>query len=144
MMCIHKNIFLEIGGFDDTPRFQDQYFMNKMLFSGYKVKMDSIPLYKMYEHDNNRITNTSVEQSIRALNILKKYKFNHQERFNQEQWKQIEYNYLRQKAGILFVSNNYMSRIKAFILYIQLFIKKPSVYAIRMMFRTLIIVKCRG
>jgi glycosyltransferase involved in cell wall biosynthesis len=138
MMAIRRNVFLELDGFSEIPRFQDQYFMCKLLASGYKVKMDSVPLYIMHEHNENRITNISVEKSLISLNMLNAYKYSHRSLFNPEQWNRIETKYLVMKAMIFFTNRKYANRLKSFPIYVILFMKNPSLSRFRMLFRSLL------
>jgi hypothetical protein len=112
--------------------------MNQLLFAGYKIKLDSKPLFIMHDHNGNRITNTSVEKSLIAINILKNFKYSHREMFTSEQWDEIETKYLNMKATIYFLSQKYINRMRAFSIYLKLFVKKPSKLLVLRMIRTLI------
>jgi glycosyltransferase involved in cell wall biosynthesis len=138
MMAIRKNVFLALNGFDDIFRFQDQYFMLKLLIRGYRIKLDSIPLHIMHEHNQNRITKTSQTKSLIALDTLKTFKYSHRTLFNSAQWNSIELRHLKMKATIFYLNRRYIDRLKSFRIYMIIFMKEPSLPVFRMLFRTLL------
>jgi glycosyltransferase involved in cell wall biosynthesis len=138
MMAIRENIFWDLGGFDKVDRFQDQYFMNKLLVKGYQIKMDSLPLYVMHEHSEKRITNISLAKSLTSLNILLNFKQNYKARFTLDQWKKVEINHLKMEASIYFSSDKYVDHLKASLIYLNIFLKKPSKTMFHSIFRSMI------
>jgi len=138
MMAIRKNIFLELGGFDEIDRFQDQYFMNKLLAEGYRVKMDSIPLHIMYEHNEKRITDISLAKSLESLDKLLNFKCIYKEKFTPAKWKEVEVKHLKMKAFVFSLSEKYIHHLKASLLYMELFVKQPSKKILYMVFRSFI------
>jgi glycosyltransferase involved in cell wall biosynthesis len=138
MLAIRKTCFLQSGGFDDIFRFQDQFFMLKFLLNGYKIGLDTEQLYIMHEHDNFRITNTSIEKSIAAIEQIHEFKVKQRRRFSDWQWKTVEKKFLQAKASVYITSNSIISRLKAFVLYFMLFIIKPSLSDFKAAIRSLI------
>lgn len=58
MILARKTCVLDVGMFDDTPRFQDHIFMLKLLGNKAKVGVMNEPLAVHYEHTGARITNS--------------------------------------------------------------------------------------
>ncbi|WP_301179955.1 glycosyltransferase family 2 protein [Thalassolituus sp. UBA3500] len=56
MIMATKESLNNVGGFDETPRYQDHILMLKLLASGVSVGIDNTPLYKCYRHDGVRIS----------------------------------------------------------------------------------------
>jgi len=138
MLAIRKTCFLQKGGFDDIFRFQDQFFMLKFLLNGYKIGLDNEQLYIMHEHDNFRITNTSIEKSIAAIEQIHEFKVKQRRKFSDWQWKTVEKKLLQAKASVHITSNSIICRLKAFVLYFRLFIIKPSLSDFKAAIRSLI------
>ncbi|ENU0190218.1 glycosyltransferase family 2 protein [Klebsiella oxytoca] len=58
MILARKTCVLDVGMFDDTPRFQDHIFMLKLLGNKAKVGVMNEPLAVHFEHTGARITNS--------------------------------------------------------------------------------------
>lgn len=56
MIFSKTEVVRSVGGFYDTPRFQDHVLMIKILNAGYKVKIIDKPLYYHVIHDGERIS----------------------------------------------------------------------------------------
>ncbi|HCD6487788.1 TPA: glycosyltransferase family 2 protein, partial [Klebsiella pneumoniae] len=58
MIIARRDCVLDVGMFDDTPRFQDHIFMLKLLKHQARVGVLNEPLAVHYEHSGHRITNS--------------------------------------------------------------------------------------
>lgn len=126
MMAIRKSVFLEVNGFDDIPRFQDQYFMLKLLKNGYRVKTEYVALYVMHEHNYSRITNTSLGNSIDSISIIEDYISSEKYKFTKSELEKISNKYMCMRASIFFQSKKYVNQLKALCIYVCVLFKRPS------------------
>lgn len=56
MIMVRRNVLDAVGGFEDSPRFQDHILMLKILHKGFSVNIINDRLYKCYRHGGDRIS----------------------------------------------------------------------------------------
>jgi glycosyltransferase involved in cell wall biosynthesis len=56
MIMVRRNVLDAVGGFENTPRFQDHILMIKILSEGFLVSIINDRLYKCYRHSGDRIS----------------------------------------------------------------------------------------
>ncbi len=112
MLLIKKNVMDDLGGFSDIPRFQDKYFMYKLLKRNYKVGLINQQLLTLVEHTEDRISLASSEKVAKALTILAEFEKDNKTLFNTKEWRFLRYKYFTQKAFNL-ITSNFNDRVKA-------------------------------
>ena len=73
MIAIKKSVFESLGGFSETPRFQDKFFMYKFYKNKFKAQLINEQLCVMVEHSGERISFGSVPKISKALNFLHQF-----------------------------------------------------------------------
>lgn len=120
-LMIKRDILVECGMFTDTPSLQEYIMLLKILEKGYKAKVVSEPLFKLYQHSGERITNgngrikghkLAHELAKKNINIL-----------NEKEREQFEYNYLYSMIYSYMINKNREESLKYFskLLKIRLF-----------------------
>lgn len=95
-LMIKKDILIKCGMFTNTPSLQEYIMLLKILEKGYKAKVVSEPLFKLYQHSGERITN--------GTGRIKGHKLAHElakkniEILDEREKKAFEYNYLYNMA----------------------------------------------
>lgn len=121
-LMIKKDVLLESGMFTNTPSLQEYIMLLKILERGYKAEVVSEPLFKLYQHSGERITNgigrieghkLAHELAKKSINIL-----------NKEEQEQFEYNYLYNMVYSYMINKN---RKKGMIYFYQLLKLKPFI-----------------
>jgi glycosyltransferase involved in cell wall biosynthesis len=85
MMAIKRNVFRNLGGFDNIPRFQDKYFMYKFFSNNHNVKLVNEELLVVVEHNNDRVSKQSIKNESSALIELHEFEKKHFNLFNAQE-----------------------------------------------------------
>jgi len=112
MLFIKRKVLEDLEGFSDIPRFQDKYFMYKLLKNKYKVGLINKRLLTLVEHTEDRISLTSSTKVSKALVILSEFEKENKVLFSSEEWRFLKYKYHTQKAFNL-ITNKFSDRIRA-------------------------------
>lgn len=123
MLCIRKVSFLKSGGFIDIPRFQDRFYMMNLLRDNFKFEVLTEKLHIMYEHDENRITSTSLKKTEKAITQIMNWLSSTKQHFEANEWAKIELNSLRQIAMSYYVSDSKYTKFKGAKLYWNIYKK---------------------
>lgn len=121
MVCIRRNVFNDVGGFIQIPRFQDRYLFLRMLEKKIRFHVEDIELCVVYEHNEARITNTSIFNTLTSLDIIKKFILKYKASFTYNEWVVFLANDLRMRAVVFYNSENFNNRIKAINFYFKTF-----------------------
>ncbi|MFD0836289.1 glycosyltransferase family 2 protein [Mariniflexile aquimaris] len=123
MMAIKTDIFRSIGGFENIPRFQDQYFMYKFFSYNYKVEFVKEELLVVVEHENNRVSKQNIQNESIALNALYTFEKENFKLFNKEDQRFLRNRHFEQMASIR-SKGSFKDRIAG----IKYLVKSNSVY----------------
>lgn len=113
MLLLKKEVFLKLKGFSEIPRFQDKYFHYKLLNNGFSIGIISKPLLTLVEHNDNRISSTSIEKVVKALDILHAFEISQKTIFSKKEWTTIQYRHLYNNAYIL-STGNFLQKMRGF------------------------------
>lgn len=138
MLCIRKQAFQQIGGFDDIPRFQDRFFMIKALLQGFNFGIIRTPLHIMYEHEEVRITYAGLEKSLSSLDRIKTKVFAYKNQFSAQEWIAYMQKDLRMRATFYYMSNDKKERRKGAVFFFKSFQQSLNTQDFKMMFKSLI------
>lgn len=112
MLMIKKEVFDQLEGFSDIPRFQDKYFIFKFLKNNYNVGILDEQLLTLVEHQSERISLTSSEKVVNALEILHNFEKENKNLFSKKEWKHIVHRFYYMKAYNQ-LSGGFFNRLKA-------------------------------
>ena len=101
MLLIKKEVFINLGGFSEIDRYQDKYFHYKFLEQGYKVGVLNKQLLTLVEHNEERISLSSNNKILQALNILHSFETEHKSIFSNTEWRFIKQRLFYNKAYTL-------------------------------------------
>lgn len=118
MLCIRHQIFTEVGGFKDIPRYQDIYFMYHLLASQHHVYASNEPLYILNEHDGDRITTKSIYNTHAAVDKLRAFVAEHRTDGSNKEYFLIQIR-LTELIGTAYYSSSYLNRIKSITYWVQ-------------------------
>lgn len=138
MVCLSRKVFLEVGGFDDIPRFQDRYLYLKILNKNFKVYETNIELCKVYEHSEDRISKSNVINTITSLDIIKKYIELNKKLFSHKEWDKYLIKDYRMRATSYYTSNRYLQRVKAILFYFKSFLLSKEKKDIIMIIKSIV------
>lgn len=138
MLCIRKASFLKCGGFINIPRFQDKFFLMNALKADLKFEVINQPLHVMYEHDENRITNVSIQKTRISLCQIRKWLLNYQNEFSKKQWRRILYNQDRQLAVCFYVSQSKLLRLKSSLYFFLIFLRSGNLADLKFTIKAII------
>ncbi|WP_374330125.1 glycosyltransferase family 2 protein [Soonwooa sp.] len=124
MLCIRKESFIKINGFDDIERFQDRYFMIKALMNNLKVLCLNTESYIMYEHSDDRISNRSPRKTLNALSQIKSLVLESKVDLAWQEFYDYELKDLRKKMIAYYNSKNVIESLYFIKYYILIYIKK--------------------
>ena len=136
MLAMKKSSFIKSGGFIDIPRFQDRFFMLHCLKYNMEFHTIKEPLYIMYDHTYDRITNQNFNKTSislnKIMNFIKKYKSD----FTHKEWEKIlEKNY-HIKANVLYNGNSYLKRLYSIYFWVKCYFKTKNSYYFVMIFKS--------
>lgn len=112
MLMIKKEVFDHLKGFSDIPRFQDKYFIYKFLKNKHKVGILNKQLLTLVEHQNERISFSSSNKVVSALETLHNFEKEHKTLFNKKEWKHIKHRFYYMKAYSQ-LTGGFIDRFKA-------------------------------
>lgn len=138
MLCIRKECFNKLQGFEDIPRFQDRYFMLKALSKGCQFGVVLEPLHIMYEHDSPRLTNNSIIKTEYALGQIKDFILVNRNLFSKSEWNQYLIKDNRMRAITYYIANNYVTRLRGIYYYTKSFLLSYNFNDLKSIFKTLV------
>jgi glycosyltransferase involved in cell wall biosynthesis len=138
MLCIKKECYNKLNGFDNIPRFQDQYFMLKALSRGCQFGVMLESLHIMYEHDGLRLTNNSIIKTEEALDKIKDFISLNRNLFSKSEWNQYLITYNRMRAITYYIANNYVTRLRGIYYYTKSFLLSYNFNDFKSIFKTLV------
>ncbi len=138
MLCIKKESLKKIGGFKEIDRFQDRYLMLHALINGLTFKCINEPLYIMFEHNGDRITNKNKIKTIKSLNKIKGFIENYKNKFSDLEWNDYLTKDQRNRGIVYYVSKKYFIRVKGFKFFFKAFFLKKEMRDLKMMIKCII------
>jgi len=112
MLCIKRDVFLNIGGFDEIPKFQDMYFVGVFLDQGKKMYAGTEPLFIQNDHNAQRISNRAVENAETAVVKFQEFAAVHKELFSPGEWLLVQTR-LAKLLATTYYSSTYSNRLKS-------------------------------
>lgn len=138
MLCIKKECYNKLNGFDNIPRFQDRYFMLKALSRGCQFGVMLESLHIMYEHDGLRLTNNSIIKTEEALDQIKDFISLNRNLFSKSEWNQYLIKDNRMRAITYYIANNYVTRLRGIYYYTKSFLLSYNFNDLKSIFKTLV------
>lgn len=138
MLCIRRKDFLQSGGFIDIPRFQDRFYLMNTLKKEFTFGVLAESLHIMYEHQNSRISSSTIEKTEKALKQIEGFLQTYREEFLIKEWKQLKLKHLNEKAVSYYISEENKIRRKAILKYGQIFFNTTKYNDLKMIFKSLI------
>ena len=112
MFCIKRSVFLEIGGFDEIPKFQDMFFICLFLEKGKQIYAGKEPLFIQNDHQEERISNKSVANAEIAVGKFQQLAERHKDMFTEFEWNLVQTRFTVLLATTYY-SSNYSNRLKS-------------------------------
>ncbi|WP_040472525.1 glycosyltransferase family 2 protein [Aquimarina agarivorans] len=114
MLLIKKNVFEKLKGFSEIPRFQDKFFHYKFLENGFKIGVLNKQLLTLVEHNDFRISLSTSNKIIYALEVLHHFEVQHKQLFSKKEWKFILHRFYFKKAYTL-SQGTVIQKVKGFV-----------------------------
>lgn len=111
-LMIKREAIEKVNGFSDVPALQEYILILKILGSGYRAVNVPEPLYKLYEHTGERITNGS--RKIEGIKVAYQMKKEHFYILSENEKKEIEALYYKSLIEPYLALNNKEKAIKNF------------------------------
>lgn len=112
MICIRRDVFLNIGGFDNMPKFQDMYFVAVFLEQELKMYAGTEPLFIQNDHGAERISNRTVENAEKAVARIREFAERHKDIFTDEEWLLVQAR-LTNLLATTYYSGSYTNRLRS-------------------------------
>lgn len=120
MFCIKKDVFLEIGGFEEIPKFQDMYFICIFLEKGKMIYSGKEYLFIQHDHRQERISNKSITNAQIAVSKFKQLANKHKDLFSGTEWKIVQTR-LTTLLATTYYSSSYINRLKSIRYWLRCF-----------------------
>lgn len=118
MIAIKKQVFDEIGGFDEIDRFQDKYFMYKFFKNNKKVSLFSDQLFVFVDHNKDRTSIINYRKAENAYKILHGFEIQNKSVLSNAEFQVIENKYFLNLSRIR-TRANIFERMKGIIYLIK-------------------------
>lgn len=120
MLCIKREAFLEIGGFEEIPKFQDMYFICIFLENGKKIYAGNEALFIQHDHKQERISNKSISNTQIAVAKFRQFADKHKNLFSSKEWGLVQTR-LTVLLATTYYSSNYLNRLKSIRYWLECF-----------------------
>lgn len=117
MILCKRKILIAVGGFTETPRYQDHILMIKILEHSSAVARLPEKLFIHNNHDGDRISYSN--RSIQAYNIREEYEFRNIHLLNDSETKEFKFKKTIFRLKIARMQNDFIFLIKQLILSLK-------------------------